>query len=208
MANIRDFAENLSEKSLRMKLGMLILIIAVISGAYWYFFWSPQAEELRKAEIKLQENKRKLQEYENIADELPKFEKEFNKLTKEFDTAAKKLPQSEEIPALIDSVYAGVSASGLEPIIFAPKGQVNKEIYAEIPIEMEIIGSYFELANFFDRISRLPRIVNIRDLNLGREKVKGDSALLDAKFTTVTFKLLPMNITEPEKNGKMKKGEN
>jgi type IV pilus assembly protein PilO len=103
-----------------------------------------------------------------------------------------KLPKEEEIPALINSVYSDISASGLEPVVFAPKAQANKDIYAEIPIEMKVKGNYFELANFFDRISRLPRIVNVRDLNLKRsEDSSARNIVLDAEFKTVTFRLLP-----------------
>ena len=102
---------------------------------------------------------------------------------------ASKLPKEKEIPALIDSVYEDISAANLDSIIFAPKPQVTKEIYAEIPIEMEVIGSYYNLADFFDRISRLPRIVNVRNLNL--ERVSPTSNTLNATFNVVTFRLLP-----------------
>ena len=57
---------------------------------------------------------------------------------------------------------------------------------------MKVKGSYFELANFFDRISRLPRIVNVRNLDLKRSKSSSRGNIeLDAEFTTVTFRLLP-----------------
>ena len=57
---------------------------------------------------------------------------------------------------------------------------------------MKVKGTYFELANFFDRISRLPRIVNVRDLNLKRNKDSNVKNIeLDADFNTVTFRLLP-----------------
>ena len=119
-----------------------------------------------------------------------------------------KLPEEKEIPTLIDSIYKEVSGSGLESNTFAPKGEVKKNIYAEIPIEMKVYGSYYDLANFFDRVSRLPRIVNIRDLNLSREQKKGrgDSTLLTADFTTVTFRLLPPGSTQPEADTKGKRG--
>ena len=54
---------------------------------------------------------------------------------------------------------------------------------------MQVVGTYYNLADFFDRISRLPRIVNVRNLNL--ERGKGGGTILDAKFSVVTFRLLP-----------------
>lgn len=202
MAIIENMAEFLDRQSVYVKLVILLVIILFICGVYWYFFWSPKSDELTNARNELQKERTKLNEYENIARELPRFEQEFNKLDREFKEAASKLPEEKEIPSLIDSVYAAVSASGLESNTFAPKPEVKKDIYAEIPIDMKVYGSYYDLAGFFDRVSKLPRIVNIRDLNLTQEKRKsrGDKIILDASFTAVTFRLLPY--TPPQQPAK------
>jgi len=191
MSFIERIAESINDQSLQAKLGILILLIVIICGVYWYFFWSPNANELGRLEVKLRKTEKKLQEYEAIAKELPEFQREFKRLNKEFQIASAKLPKDKEIPSLIDNVYAELSASGLEPIVFEPKGEVNKDIYAEIPINMEVTGSYYDLANFFDRISRLPRIVNVRQLDLKRNAIRGNKPILGAKFSVVTFRLLP-----------------
>ena len=187
-----NLTEWLNEQSLVTKLGIFVGLIVIISAVYWYFFWSPNNEILVSLQSELQTKRKKLTELENIKKDLPKFIAENERLKKEFTIASLKLPKEEEIPALINSVYSDISASGLEPVVFAPKGQTNKDIYAEIPIEMKVKGNYFELANFFDRISRLPRIVNVRDLNLKRSKESNArNIVLDAEFKTVTFRLLP-----------------
>ena len=187
--NLTDW---LNEQTQITKLAIFIGIVVLISGVYWYFFWSPNDAELTRLNSTLQSKRKKLTELENIEKDLPKFIAENERLEKEFKVASLKLPKEEEIPALINSVYSDISASGLEPVVFAPKGHTNKDIYAEIPIEMKVQGNYFELANFFDRISRLPRIVNVRDLNLKRSKDStAKNVLLDAEFNTVTFRLLP-----------------
>lgn len=205
---LEELAERLNAQTLQAKIGILILIVAVISAVYWYFFWSPKAEELQGAEARLHQVENKVREYEAIAAELPKFQKENERLNREFMLAARKLPKEKEIPALIDGVYSEISASNLDSIIFAPKGQVPREIYAEIPIEMEVIGSYYNIADFFDRISRLPRIVNVRDLQLTRNDIRGGEVILNAKFNVVTFRLLPQPEVQQtdKKKGKKRKG--
>jgi len=194
MGQLTEFIESIQEKPLRTKIAILAGIVIVVSGIYWYFVWSPGAEELKVSRGNLQRLQKKLDEYESIARELPKFELEFKRLNREFEIASMRLPQEKEIPALIDGVYAEVSASGLEPVNFVPKKEVKKDIYSEVPIQMKVAGSYAQLANFFDRISNLPRIVNVRDLNLKRDdKVSNDNDIvLSADFTTVTFRVLPV----------------
>ncbi|MER3445927.1 MAG: pilus assembly protein PilO [Candidatus Dadabacteria bacterium] len=203
MTIIENGAEFLDRQSVYAKLIILSVIILIICGVYWYFFWLPKSDELISARNELQKERTKLNEYENIAKELPRFEQEFNKLDREFKEAASKLPEEKEIPSLIDNIYAAVSASGLESNTFAPKPEVKKDIYAEIPIDMRVYGSYYDLANFFDRVSKLPRIVNIRDLNLIQDKRRstGNKIVLDASFTAVTFRLIPHAPPQPKKIG-------
>lgn len=199
-SSIENLVSTINEQSLQTKIGVLVFLVIVISAGYWYFYWSPKSDEIRRAKVRVAQLEKQVSEYEAIARDLPKFEAENKRLQKEFELVASKLPKEKEIPALIDSVYEDISASNLDSIIFAPKPQVTKEIYAEIPIEMEVIGSYYNLADFFDRISRLPRIVNVRNLNL--ERVSPTSNTLNATFNVVTFRLLP---PPPPEQAKKKK---
>jgi len=204
MSYIDNISDWLDEKSLLTKIILLLAIVVIMSGAYWYFFWSPNNNKLTNLERSLQSKQKRLAELENIEKDLPKFQQEFDRLNKEFQIASLKLPKEEEIPALINSIYSDISAAGLEPQVFAPKGRVPKDIYAEIPIEMEVVGTYHELANFFDRISRLPRIVNVQDLALERKKGNNnpENVVLEADFTTLTFRLLPMKDFEQKEEKK------
>jgi type IV pilus assembly protein PilO len=206
MAFFEEYAERLNEQPVHIRIGILLLVVFVVSLVYWYFFWSPKSEELKGAENRLRQDQMKVREYEAIAAVLPKFEQENKRLDREFQLVARKLPKDKEIPALIDGVYSEISASNLESITFTPKPQVPREIYAEIPIQMEVICTYSNLADFFDRISRLPRIVNVRDLQLKRSNIAGGNVILNAKFDVVTFRLLPPQ--EAPQNNKNIKGKN
>jgi type IV pilus assembly protein PilO len=202
MTQLTEFFESIQEKPLSTKIVIVAAVVIILSGAYWYFVWSPNAEELKSARANLQRQKKKLDEYESIAKELPKFELEFKRLNREFEIASLKLPKEKEIPTLIDGVYAQVSASGLEPINFVPKREVKKDIYSEIPVQMKVGGSYSQLSSFFERVSELPRIVNVRNLSLKRDDKtsKENDIVLSADFTAVTFRVLPV----PEDLGQTK----
>ena len=186
---IQNLVSTINEQTTQVKVGVLLFLVVAISAGYWYFYWSPKSDDIRRAKVRVSQVEKQVSEYEAIARELPKFEAENKRLQKEFELVASKLPKEKEIPALIDSVYKDISASNLDSIVFAPKPQVTKEIYAEIPIEMQVVGTYYNLADFFDRISRLPRIVNVRNLNL--ERGDGGGRNLNATFNVVTFRLLP-----------------
>jgi Tfp pilus assembly protein PilO len=62
MAFLDEYSEKLNEQPLHVKAGFLLLIMAVISLVYWYFFWSHRHEELQIAENKLRQHERKIRE--------------------------------------------------------------------------------------------------------------------------------------------------
>lgn len=192
MAIFEDMVESINSKSFQARLLILAVIIAVLAGAFYYFLLEPKQSEIKSLQTTLQKREKLKNEYENIARELPKFEAENKRLQNEFKQAAKKLPVKKEIATLIDSIYSAVNASGLKPIAFTPKKEVQKEVYIEIPISLNVRGSYFELANFFDRIAKLPRIVNIRNLVLKVSKNTRKKMILNATFSAVTFRIKPV----------------
>ena len=193
MAIFEDMVESINSKSFQARILILLVIIAVLAGAFYYFLLEPKQSEIKSLQTTLQKREKLRNEYENIARELPKFEAENKRLENEFKQAAKKLPVKKEIATLIDSIYSAVNASGLKPIAFTPKKEVQKEVYIEIPISLNVRGSYFELANFFDRIAKLPRIVNIRNLVLKVSKNTRKKMILNATFSAVTFRIKPVN---------------
>ena len=76
---------------------------------------------------------------------------------------------------------------GLENILFQPQVEQAKEFYAMIPVRLDLIGTYHELGTFFDRISKLNRILKVDSVTLTRQK---DSARLQVNCTIVTYRFV------------------
>ena len=121
----------------------------------------------------------------------------------QFKLAMRKLPEKEEIPSLLTSISDSGQRVGLEFLLFEPKPEKQKEFYAEIPVSMSITGDYHNLTLFFDQVARLSRIVNIRDIKMGRTKGK-DSSVISTRCTAVTYKFIE---TPPKKKSKKNSGK-
>ena len=63
-------------------------------------------------------------------------------------------------------VQSLAAQSNLTIRTFTPGATVNKEFYQEWPINMAVDGSYHNLGYFFDRVSRLSRLVNVGNLKI------------------------------------------
>jgi Tfp pilus assembly protein PilO len=77
-----------------------------------------------------------------------------------------------------------------EFLLFRPSPEVNREFYAEIPVEIRVKGTYNEVAIFFDKVGKLPRIVNISGVSMeGAKEVLGRWEITTA-CTATTFKFI------------------
>jgi type IV pilus assembly protein PilO len=77
--------------------------------------------------------------------------------------------------------------SSLNVLRFKPEATKPQSFYAEWPISLDLDGSYHNLAYFFDRLSRLSRIVNVSNLKVTAKKDPSISSTISASCTATTF---------------------
>lgn len=182
--------------------GVLIAIICI----FVFFLFKPKYQQISKLSKDLKALEQKLKVAKANAADLKKFQKKMQEAEAEFKTAMKQLPEKEEIPSLLTSISRSGQDVGLEFLLFEPKPEVRKEFYAEIPVAMQVIGGYHDLAVFFDKVSRLSRIVNIKNITMGRSKAgKGKNGQLpqgdelSTSCTAVTYKFVEPAPQKPKK---------
>ena len=77
------------------------------------------------------------------------------------------VPDEKEVDNFIRLVEGASAASGVEVRRFTSKPLVPQDYYVEVPFEIEMDGPYYEVLGFYDRLSKLARIVNVSDLKMG-----------------------------------------
>jgi type IV pilus assembly protein PilO len=177
------------------KIAFLAIVIGAMIAAYIFYVFSPQREFYDAQKETLLKLQTKYNEQQAILANLPRFKQELKVLQAAFDDALKMLPNAREIPNLITSISTLAQESGLEINLFQPKPEVPVDFYAQIPVEMKVTGKYNQIGMFFDKLSKLPRIINIVNLTLalGRkqgEHQKSNMIILDASFNATTFKFI------------------
>jgi type IV pilus assembly protein PilO len=195
--------ESLFDKIEKLPQAQRILISAgiflLIIGAFIYFSFLPKSGKIGKLEKKLEKLEKQVQTAKRNAASLKKFEAKMKEAEIQFKAAMRALPEKEEIPSLLTSISKSGQDVGLEFLLFEPKPEIRKDFYAEIPVAMNVKGGYHDLAIFFDKVARLSRIVNIRDIRMGREKEGAD---LNTTCTAVTYKFVE---PQPEADVEKKK---
>lgn len=180
------------------RLGLLAGVFVLVIGMYWMGIYDGQRQTLEAQRTQLTKLQSEIAESRAVASNLNSFREQREILRKEFEGALQRLPNDTELPGLLTDISGLGKKSGLEIRVFDPGKKVNRGFYAEVPIALEFYGSYHELATFFDRLSRLSRIVNITQLDMKLASNSGDRPKLQIKGVATTFQFLSSSSTAGE----------
>src|SRR3990170_5452045 len=144
---------------LSKKIIILAGIIIAIAALSYQLLLKPQTTEIANLTVSLAELTVKVEENRRIAADIPRFQKEKDELEEQLKKALSQLPNEKEIANLIDSISESARKSGLKIGLFKPIEGSIKGFYAEIPVEMEVEGTFESLYDFCVKVGALPRIV-------------------------------------------------
>ncbi len=185
-----DFLEQLSKYSSTQKFAGAMLIYALIAAVFWFVLVSPAKEEIVTAQGRNSNLVSERDENRDIAENRDRWERRVEQLNDELAKAIKELPNEREIPELLRRISSIGKKIGLEFLLFQPLPEVPREFYADVPVKLKIEGSFHEVATFFDRIGKLNRIVNIRDISMASPLERSGKIVLTTDGTAVTYRFL------------------
>jgi type IV pilus assembly protein PilO len=154
-------AENaLTKLPLAGQAGVSVGIAAALGFAFWWFMWSPMVDEETRKTGQLQALEDDIRKLRITASKLDEFTREVGRLEDLLKARSQVLPAEKETPDLLRKVQYLASASNLTVKRVAPGVIATRDFYQEWPITLDVEGSYHNLALFFDRLGRMPRLVN------------------------------------------------
>lgn len=183
-----DFLDRFNSYPLAQKLLTFGILVVVIFLAFWFLDYSPMLTEQQNKEKKLGELLDRKEELENLKESQAKVLDKVQELRAQILLAEDKLPSTSQLPQLLKQIHDKAKTAGLEIKNFQRESEKSKEYYVEIPVAMELEGTYMELSNFLQFVSNMNRIVNIRNLTLNRKSGSRGKLAISAKATTYRYK--------------------
>jgi len=190
-------------------MGVIVLVVAVLD---WTYLYGPSQRALTDLQAEVSQRRTELDSKRSKTNARAALERDLRDLGAELKRAQARLPDQREIANLLDNVAASGRQAGLEITLFRQKPEVLHDFYAEVPVEMQMRGTYQDVALFLDRVKRLDRIVNIANIQLTKPRLEGERMLLDAACTATTFRFLDENerqklLDEKKKNEQKQAGK-
>jgi len=118
------------------------------------------------------------------------FKLEMAALEKQLDTLKTIVPEEKELDEFMRLIQGAASASGVQIRSLTAEAVVPKDYHYELPFAIEVDGPYFSIQDFFTRLSRLSRIINVGDLTFTGLKDAKTAKFPVRPGTTVTGKCL------------------
>ncbi|HEY4373448.1 MAG TPA: type 4a pilus biogenesis protein PilO [Burkholderiales bacterium] len=165
----------------------LVVILALVVGCGWWFYWKGLQEDLEHAQGDEDKLKAEYKDKKQQAVNLPELKKQLVQVGQYVATLEKQLPSKSEMDALLTDINQAGLGRGLQFNLFRP-GNVNvKEYYAELPIAVQVTGGYHDLGAFASDIAALSRIVTLNDMSISTPS-GGGPLVMDT--TAKTFRYL------------------
>lgn len=181
--------DGLRKISMAKKLMLVTVLAAGISGLFYFYIVTPKfdviaalEDNIGKLDAEIQATSIKVQHL----DELVAANKE---LEKDLEKKKERLPPEEEAVMLLKQLSDLGVRLGLDIKLWKPGNQVedSSKLFLRMPVSVEVSGGYHTAAVFFDRIKKLPRIINVSDLRMGSSRVDHDHVVIQTLFELTAF---------------------
>jgi Tfp pilus assembly protein PilO len=145
-------------------------------------------------QAKIQENN----ELESYRPKLKQMEQQLAELKQQLEIEQRIVPDEKQVDEFMTMMDAEAVKAGVELRRYKALDVKAEQYYSEVPFQIDVDGPYYSMLNYFDRVSKLERIVNIGNLVVAttrkptEAKVKktyqyAPSESVVASFTATTY---------------------
>jgi type IV pilus assembly protein PilO len=188
---MNELFDRIMDMPVRQRVLLLVGSVFLIFFFYGFWLYMPRNAEIAEKEENLvalqQDRDRKLA----LVSNLPQLRQEVADLNAALKEAVAQLPDTKEIPDLLSGISAVAREAGLEIQQFRQKPETYQEFYAEVPVEILVKGTYWQVEEFFKRVSDLTRIVNVGNISVKAPPlIENDPVQLNTSCAATTFRFL------------------
>jgi type IV pilus assembly protein PilO len=171
-------------------IAVVICFLAVAIGLIYFFVWQDRVPQLNDREAIEDKLRSEYRTKHAKAVNLALYKQQLADIEKSFGALLRQLPSKTEVPNLLVDISQTGLAANLQERLFQPAQESKKDFYAELPIKIQLTGSYHEFGAFVSGIAALPRIVTLHDITITPMDKAGGYDQLQLDLTAKTYRYL------------------
>jgi type IV pilus assembly protein PilO len=172
------------------QVGTFVVLALAGAGVFWNWYARPVQESIDMREAQLATVRADIDRGLATARRLPEFRREVGQLEAQLDRLKAILPEERDVADLLRRVQGMATQSNLTIRGFTPRAVATRQMHAEWPIGLQLEGTYHNLGDFLERVSKFPRIINVSGIKIKAKENGGDSSTITAECTATTFVLI------------------
>ncbi len=183
------------------QVGLAALLSVAGVGLFYQFYETPVQADFSTRRQQLARLQDEVNRGRQAQAKLPEFEAQVQELEARLGNLRAVLPEQKDVADLLRRIQTLATQSNLAIRAFTPQAIAQKEMHAEWPIKLEIDGTYHDLGTFFDKVSKVPRIINVSDIKIAARTSRADDtspATVTASCVATTFVLSEAPAPDPE----------
>ncbi|MGA8705742.1 MAG: type 4a pilus biogenesis protein PilO [Steroidobacteraceae bacterium] len=161
---------NFNELSGIKQWGAVIVAGSLVTAALYFTVFKTQSDKNASAEHAVQVKVHENNELESYRPKLKDMERQVTNLKQQLEIERRIVPDDKQVDTFIETMNGEAQKAGVELRRYVAKPVTTKEYYAEMPFDIEMDGPYYSVLNFFDRVGKLERIVNVSHLQVATTK--------------------------------------
>jgi len=143
-----------------------VLVFALIVGGVIYFFIHDQHLSVEREIAKEPPLKTEFQKKAFQVSNLPALRKQMADVEGRFAELLSQLPTDQEVPGLLEDISDIGRGAGLTISSIALQPERKSKFYIELPINIQVSGTYHELGQFVSGVAAIKRIVTLHDYSI------------------------------------------
>lgn len=180
---------SLSKLPWQAQIGAFVVVCAGAVFGFWYFYVADLQADINMRQSRLNTIKKDVAKGVAAARRLPEFQAQVDQLEERLASLTAVLPEQKDVADILRRLQGLATQSNLTLLRFTPSAQRQQPLYAEVPYRLTAVGSFHNLALFFDRVSKFPRIINIGDISITANPRPDPNSTIIADMTATTFVL-------------------
>jgi type IV pilus assembly protein PilO len=174
----------------KAQVGVFLAVALLMVGAFYYWWAEPTRAEIDVRARKLAAMQADINKGLATARQLPEFRRQVTELEARLEGLRAVLPEEKDVGDLLRRIQTLATQSSLQIKGFKPAPIVTRQMHAEWPINLELDGSYHNLARFFDQVARFSRIINISGIRIKAKDKPGLDSTITVECVATTFVLI------------------
>ncbi len=171
------------------KVLLLGVIVGGIGAGFYNLVFLPDTERIETLQQDIAKLDDEIQIQRRIAKQMDVLALATKQLQDELDTKRGQLPPEQEVASLLKQVSNLGAEIGLDFKLWKPgnRAEDGSKLFVRLPVSVEVAGTYHTVATFFDKINKLPQIVNVSDIRMGSPTIEKDRVVVQTVFELTAY---------------------